>query len=302
MKEQKIVVIAILALLIVTFFSSYSSAQYMPTKITNVTIHSDGTFNATAPEAGISYRIVGTPGATGNVTVTFFSGNPNPTASVLNGTSLSSFIGIEFNMDPNDFSSATITFNYNDSMVQGTEQPYAVYKYDVSSDAFVEWPSTVDTVAKTITVTLTSVADPLFAIGGAKTAINIVSTSTWLIIVAIVIIIILVNVVIFYRMRRHPKYPNDEEKTNLISPIDPSNNESEGKSQVMASTTENKEPEISTPEENRNFTPEVKQLPQIKIIVPKEKTETKVPNQTKPTNKKAKKKKQPNVSEKQKRR
>jgi len=207
MNKYKFGVFALITLLTISFALSVGlvGAQnpvYTTQKTIDVTLDSSGTFSVSVPDVGVSIQITGTPGATGTVTVTANSGNPQPTANIPDGTSLTSFITIAFDMNPNDFSSATITLNYTNAMVQNLKQPYAIYKYDANSNSYVALPSTVDTTAKTITVTLTSITDPVLAIGGATIASGGgVPTSTWIIIVAVVIIIVIINVFIFTRMR-----------------------------------------------------------------------------------------------------
>jgi hypothetical protein len=209
LSKSKLGVLAIITLFLLSFSLSFAlvraqSSPYTTEKTTNVTIGSNGTFNATESDVGASYQILGTPGATGTVTASVYNGDPQPTATVPNGTSLTSFIVVTIKMNANDFSSATITLSYTDSMVQNIKQPYKVYKYNADSNSYTALPSTVDTSAKTITVTLSSLSDPLLAIGGAKTATSGNLLSTGIIVVAIVIVIVLVTVAIFYLMRsRH---------------------------------------------------------------------------------------------------
>lgn len=204
--KSKLGVLALITLFLLSFSLSVVSVRaqtspYTTEKTTNVTIGSNGAFNATESDAGVSYQILGTPGATGTVTASVYNGDPQPTATVPNGTSLTSFIVVTIKMNANDFSSATITLSYTNSMVQNIKQPFKVYKYNADSNSYTALPSTVDTSAKTITVTLSSLTDPLLAIGGAKTATNGTPVSTGIIVVAVVIVIVLVTVAIFYRMR-----------------------------------------------------------------------------------------------------
>jgi hypothetical protein len=166
-----------------------------------VVIGSNGTVNATQSAIGISYQIIGTPGATGTVTATVYTDNPQPTATVPSGNSLTSFIAISFNMNADDFAQATLTLTYNESQVSNIKQPYEVFKYNSESNSYVEWPAIIDTSARTITVTLNSIGDPLIAIGGVAASSTGVPTSTWIIIIVVIIIVILVNVVIIRRMR-----------------------------------------------------------------------------------------------------
>ena len=61
-----------------------------------------------------------------------------------------------------------MTISYSSCDVQNLHSPYAVFKYVASSNSYVQLLSTVDTNAKTITVTLNSINDPVLAIGGTK--------------------------------------------------------------------------------------------------------------------------------------
>jgi hypothetical protein len=204
--KSKFGVLALLALLLLSFsLSVLVAAQYKTEKTTDVTIGSDGTFAATESSVGVSYQIVGTPGATGTVTTEVYNGNPQPTASIPSGVSLTKFIVVTFSMKANDFAQATIIISYTSSEVQNLQQPYAIYKYNSESNSYSELPSTANTYAKTITVTLTSITDPLLAIGGTTTASGEIPTSIWIIIAVVVIIVVLVNVYIFSRMRRPTK-------------------------------------------------------------------------------------------------
>jgi hypothetical protein len=210
MSKSKLGVFALITLFLLSFslplvLVAAQSSPYTTQQTTNVTIGSNGTFNATEPEAGVAYQIDGTPDATGTITSTVYNDNPQPTADIPSGISLTSYIIVTIYMNANDFASATITLNYTTAMVQNIQPPYMVYKYDTNDNSYVALPSTIDTAAKTITVTLNSLTDPLLAIGGAKTVSSGVPESTWIIIVAVVIVIVLVNVVIFYRMRRRPE-------------------------------------------------------------------------------------------------
>ena len=107
-------------------------------------------------------------------------------------------------MEPSDFTQATITINYSSSEVQNINSPYTIYKYVSPSNSYVVLPTTVNTDAKTLTVTLNSINDPLLAIGGASKTSSTgapASTTTW-ILVAISIILIIVAVVIAVKLLR----------------------------------------------------------------------------------------------------
>jgi flagellar basal body-associated protein FliL len=212
--KSKFVVLALICVFLFSLSVVSVGAQvstYTTEKTTNVTIGSAGTFAAYEPAVGVSYKIVGTPGAKGTVTATVYEGNPQPTATVPSGVSLTYFIAITFNMNAHDFVQATITLNYTDSMVQKINSPYMVYKFNSADRSYVGLASIVNTREKTITVTLNSLTDPLLAIGGAKSASSGgVPASTWIIIVIAVVIIVSVNVFVFYRMRHEPETEPDE--------------------------------------------------------------------------------------------
>jgi hypothetical protein len=106
-------------------------------------------------------------------------------------------------MNAADFSQATINITYTDSDVQNIQSPYAIYKYMSNTNSYVALPSTVDTAAKVITVTLTSIDDPLLAIGGATSTSGGLQAVTWAIVIVSVIAIVLVAVLVVGRLR-HP--------------------------------------------------------------------------------------------------
>jgi uncharacterized integral membrane protein len=138
-----------------------------------------------------------------------YSGNPQATAAVPSGISLTNFIFVTFNITASDFTEAEVTLNYTASEVQNIQSPYAVYKYISSSKSYVELPSTVDTTAKTITVTLTSLTDPVLAIGGTTKTTSTpkpgspgLSASTWIVIAVSAIVIVVLLVFVVSRLRR----------------------------------------------------------------------------------------------------
>ena len=202
--KLKIGVLGLVTAIIISFLllGVLVEAQYTTSQTTDVTLGSDGTFTATQPNVGVSYQIAGTPGATGTVTADRYNGNPQPTATIPDGVSLTNFIAITFNMNPSDFSQATITVNYDDSEVQNINSPYTIYKYITSSNSYVALPSTVDENAKTITITLTSVTDPLLAIGGASTTSHSgSSTTTWILIVVSIVLVVVAIVFVVKILR-----------------------------------------------------------------------------------------------------
>jgi hypothetical protein len=198
--KSKLGVLTLVTVLLLSLSLSVA-AQYVTQKTTEIAIGLDGTFIASEPDVGITYEIQGVAGATGSVTAAVYTGNPQTTAAIPDGVSLTHFVVITFDMASSDFTQATIIVSYSDSDVQNIHSPFAIYKYDVSTDSYVELPSIVDTAAKTITVTLTSVDDPLLAIGGATATSEPTSITTWIIIVVTIVAILLLVVFIFVRMR-----------------------------------------------------------------------------------------------------
>jgi len=110
---------------------------------------------------------------------------------------LTHFVVITFNMYSGDFNSAQIHITYTDEEVANLQAPFAVYKYVASSNSYVLMPSTVDTAAKIVTVTVGSIDDPLFAIGSNTSSNNVggFSTASWVALGASVAIIVLLVVV-----------------------------------------------------------------------------------------------------------
>lgn len=202
--KSKLIGLTIITVLLVSLSVGFVAAQYTTEKTTNVTIGSDGTFTATDSDSGMSYSIQGTPGATGTVTADVYGGNPEPTATIPSGISLSHFVAITFNINANDFSQATVTISYRASDVQNIQSPYQVYKYSPAANNYVKLDSTVDTVSKTITVTLNSIDDPILAIGGTSNTHSApaISASAWAILVgSIIAIVLLVSFAVFYLKR-----------------------------------------------------------------------------------------------------
>jgi len=185
---------------------SLVAAQYTTTKTTNFTIGSDRSFSGTQSSVGVSYLIAGAAGANGSVTAELYSGNPYPTASVPSGVSLVGFVEINFDIAASAFTKAAVTLNYTASEVQNIKSPYMVYKYVPSSNSYVALSSAVDANAKTITVTLNSLSDPLLAIGGAKSSSSSgISTAEWTVIVISVLIVLVLAVFVVTRMRHNPE-------------------------------------------------------------------------------------------------
>ena len=201
MNKSKLGILTLITVLLLSYTVAVVAAQYTTEKTTNVAISSDGAFYASESDVGISYQIQGTPMATGSVVATLYNGNPQPNANCPNGICLNHFLAVEFNMSANEFSSAKITISYTDSDVTGLSQPFAIYKYIADTNSYVALPSTVDTTAKTITISVASIADPIFAVGGATTSSGGIPTSTWAIIAVSVIIIVVLAVFAFTRLR-----------------------------------------------------------------------------------------------------
>ena len=204
MSKSKLGVFSIIALLLVSLTISVAAAQdpYPTIIVRPILIDNDGSTTMIEAAYGITYEIQGTPGAEGEVTLTIWNGNPQATASFPEGVSLIRFISIEFDMSPSDFTQADITLSYSDSDVEGLGQ-LAIYKYLPESDSYIQLYTTVDTHARTATATLTSVDDPILAIGGSATTPDTgVPTTTWAIVIVSVIIIVVLAVFIVYRWRK----------------------------------------------------------------------------------------------------
>jgi hypothetical protein len=202
MDKSKLGVISVIALIVFILSVGLVAGQYTTQKTTDLVLGSDGTCSVSEADLGITYVVQGTPGASGSVTAAIYNGNPQPLASIPSGVALSHFVVVTFSMDASDFSQATITLNYAEGDVQNIQTPYSVYKYVPESDSFVALPSIVDTVAKTITISLDSVDDPLFAIGGAVVTDAPVTTVAWIIVSVCVIAIVSLSVFIVAYMRK----------------------------------------------------------------------------------------------------
>jgi hypothetical protein len=210
MNKSRIIVFTLLSVILFSLASSFVvvQAQYGPPVRTQVTIPANGVFTASEEDIGVAYEIQGNPGAVGSIDAVVYNGNPQSTASVPEGVTLSStrFVIITFNMYSGDFNLAKIYITYTDADVANLHTPYAIFKYVASTNSYVEMPSTVDEDAKMITVTVTSIDDPLFAIGGGAVlgGSDGVSSSNWAILaVSIVIIVVLVVFGVWY-FRKKP--------------------------------------------------------------------------------------------------
>jgi hypothetical protein len=76
--------------------------------------------------------------------------------------------------------------------------PYTVYKYVAASDSYVSLPTSFDTNAKTVKITLTSIDDPVLATGGSSTE-NSMNTSIGLFIAVAIIAIVLLALFLMIR-------------------------------------------------------------------------------------------------------
>ena len=202
MYKSKIGAFSVVALLFLSFAVGFASGQYTNTKTTELVFDSSG--NATVYELniGITYIVQGTPGSTGSVTASTYVGNPQPGAGIPDDVSLSHYVSISFDMDPSDFTQAQISISYTDSDVANLHAPYAVYKYISESNSYVQLYTIVDTTAKTMTVTLTNINDPLLAIGGSTVESSGIGTTSWIIIVVSVVIIVILAVFMVIRWRK----------------------------------------------------------------------------------------------------
>ena len=191
-----------MSVLLISLSASLVAGQYQTEKTTNIAISSDGTFTVNEPDVGISYDIQGTPAATGSVTASIYNNNPQPSAACPNGICLSHFVIINFNMNPSEFNNAKIVFSYTSSDVQGISPPYTIYKYNPDTNSYVEVPAALDSTAKTLTVTVASLSDPLFAIGGnAAAKSGGITASSWAILAIAIIVILVLAVFIVSRLR-----------------------------------------------------------------------------------------------------
>lgn len=202
--RSKLGVISIIALLLFSLSVSVVAAQpdYGPPPTFDVTIGSDGLFVGSDSSVGVMVTIEGTPGAVGTATVAVFSGNPQVTASIPDGVSLSHFIAITFDMNADDFTQATVTISYSDNDLVGMDQPFSVYRYLPSSDSYVALSTVVDSTAQTMTVVLTGVADHILAIGGLTAEPAPDSITVWVIAAVAVVIIVLLALFLVLRWRR----------------------------------------------------------------------------------------------------
>ena len=205
MSSLRIKLLCVLSLLLISLFISSVYAQsYDGAVTTNVAIASSGTSTVT-DNFGVTYIIQGTAGSTGTVTTDYRSANPQATAKVPEGVSLTRFVVVTFNIAAADFTQAQIIIPYTDSDVEGVQSPYAIFKYNPATDSYSELAASQDTAAKTFTFTVTSIDDPLFAIGGASVlgaTGGISNLSLAVLISSIIVIVVLVVFGVWYFKKR----------------------------------------------------------------------------------------------------
>ena len=205
MSRSKLVGIAVITVLLLSLSVSVVAAQYSTEETTPVVISSNGNSVIITDGLGVVYDFQGVGGASGSVTTAHYNGNPQVTADIPSGHTLTHFIVVTFNMNAADFGHAHITIPYTDADVQGIELPFTIFKYIPDTNSYVELVSTTDTIAKTITVTVNSIADPLFAVSGHTTAIAVTSgvpTYVWVVLAGFVIAIVLIAGLLVSRLRR----------------------------------------------------------------------------------------------------
>ena len=208
-KSRGIRFIAILTIMLFSFSIIVAQAQYVTEQTVDVSIPSSGVFHVdTYSPVGVSIDIEGTPGATGSVSIVVYLGNPQPEADIPENVSLSHFIVVTFNMAASDFRSAKITISYTDADVEGIVAPYSLYKYMPESNSYTLLPATIDAAAKTITATLTSTTDPLFAIGGVPAA-NATQPFDWgptvslvIVVFEVVVVVVILTLLVLRRRRK----------------------------------------------------------------------------------------------------
>ena len=172
MKRCRLVgLFVVIALLYISL--SIAFGQYETSKTSVFTISSSGVANVAQDTTvgGVSIVIAGRASSTGSVSTATYTGNPQPGASKPANVTLTDFVAITFNLAADNFQNATITISYNAAEVTGINPPYSLYKYVADSNSYIALNGVVDTSAKTITTTVTSIDDPLFAIGGTTAAV-----------------------------------------------------------------------------------------------------------------------------------
>jgi hypothetical protein len=205
-KTSYFIPIILLSILLFSMLLAIVSAvNYSGADTVSVIIGSDGTFSGTSDSTNVKVDVQGSSGATGNIRVEAYSANPQITAFVPDGISLSRFIVVTFDMNSVDFNQATVSISYTAADVANFQQPYSIYKYVASTNSYVSVPSTVDTDAKTITAKINGIDDPLFAIGGAslpQAKTQTFPTTSWAILGSSIVVIVLLVVVSVWYLKR----------------------------------------------------------------------------------------------------
>ena len=91
-------------------------------------------------EFGIKAIIRGTPGTNCTIQTYIYSGNPQPTASIPDGTSLTQFGAVAITMNTSQFTNVSITLNSTKTDLQNIQPPYAVYEYVQSTNSYEKLP------------------------------------------------------------------------------------------------------------------------------------------------------------------
>jgi hypothetical protein len=209
-KNSLVGLVTVLALVILTVSLSSAFAQYVTPVTTEVTISDNGVSHVdqTSTVGGVSIDIAGTPGTTGSVSTATYTTNPNPDAIVPADTTLTHFVVVTFNFAASDFQGASITISYTDADVAGMSAPFVLYKYIPESNTYVKLDAVVDTASKTITTTVSSTTDPLFAIGG-KTVTNDGGFSIpalGIVSIVVILVVVVFLVVALVLKRRKPSF------------------------------------------------------------------------------------------------
>jgi hypothetical protein len=204
--KVKLFAVFSLLLLFLSISSVVAQSPYDGAITTNIEIGSNGT-TTVVDNFGVTYFIQGQPGATGTVTTDFRTANPQPTADIPSGVSLTHFVVMTFNIDVHSFTLAQVTIPFSDRDVQGVEPPYTIFKYNLSTNSYVELPSTTDTNAQTFTVVVSRIGDSLFAMGGtaASGTTSGFSAAAWAALASSIIIIVLLVVVVVWHFKKRPK-------------------------------------------------------------------------------------------------
>lgn len=227
--------VLLISLLFISSFA-YASTYSLPPQSSSLTIPPNGTLvidqNSTT---GLTITVNGVPGANGTVTTQLYLGNPQPTANIPANVTLTHFVDISFNLTQSDFNNATVVFHYTAAEVANFSLPYAIYKYLPSNNTYTPLATEINVASQTMSVTLTSLNDPLLCFGnyvlpssiptptptltGTPTSSPTASSTAspqptvtpapqnstpvwvWIVVVVVVIVVIVVAAIWFLRMR-----------------------------------------------------------------------------------------------------